>query len=229
MTTITDVDVVTYEVVRNRLTAIVAQQSAVLKNVSGSPLVTEANDCNTGVYSAAGEVVTMGPHNLFHSGSMETVVNHIIADCTDTVGISDGDAFITNDPYKGALHMPDVTMVEPVFYDGVRIGWVGTCARREDHHHRVGGQPTGDEGQRPYRGMVDPLRVVDDAEGRLLGARLAEQSQHRHAHQEPIRCRACTQTQRDSQRVALRLGEPVESGEQRRAQLLQACVGQLQL
>ncbi|MBB2770097.1 UNVERIFIED_ORG: N-methylhydantoinase B [Mycolicibacterium obuense] len=123
-----DVDVITYEVVRNRLTAIVAQQSAVLKNVSGSPLVTEANDCNTGVYLAGGEVVAMGPHNLFHSGSMETVVNHIIADCTDTVGIEEGDVFITNDPYKGALHMPDVTMIEPVFHEGVRIGWVGTCA-----------------------------------------------------------------------------------------------------
>lgn len=126
--TSTAVDVVTYEVVRNRLTAIVAQQSAVLKNVSGSPLVTEANDCNTGVYLAGGEVVAMGPHNLFHSGSMETVVAHIISDCTDTIGINDGDVFITNDPYKGALHMPDITMLEPVFYDGVRIGWVGTCA-----------------------------------------------------------------------------------------------------
>mgnify|MGYP001376853441 CR=1 FL=1 len=121
----TEVDVVTYEVVRNRLTAIVAQQSAVLKNVSGSPLVTEANDCNTGVYLANGEVVAMGPHNLFHSGSMETVVAHIIADCPE---IGEGDAFITNDPYKGALHMPDVTMLEPVFYNGVRIGWVGSCA-----------------------------------------------------------------------------------------------------
>ncbi|WNG89817.1 hydantoinase B/oxoprolinase family protein [Mycobacterium sp. ITM-2016-00317] len=122
------VDLVTYEVIRNRLTAIVAQQSAVLKNVSGSPLVTEANDCNTGVYLASGEVVAMGPHNLFHSGSMETVVDHIIADCTDTIGIGEGDVFITNDPYKGALHMPDITMLEPVFFDGERIGWVGTCA-----------------------------------------------------------------------------------------------------
>ncbi|MGE2834382.1 hydantoinase B/oxoprolinase family protein [Mycobacterium sp. SMC-4] len=121
-------DPVTYEVIRNRLTAIVAQQSAVLKNVSGSPLVTEANDCNTGVYLADGEVVAMGPHNLFHSGSMETVVDHIIADCTETIGIDEGDVFITNDPYKGALHMPDITMLEPVFFDGERIGWVGTCA-----------------------------------------------------------------------------------------------------
>lgn len=121
------IDPVTYEVVRHRLLAIVAQQSAVLKNVSGSPLVTEANDCNTGVYLPDGQIVAMGPHIVFHSGSMELVVSHIIDDCEQDLGINDGDVFITNDPYKGALHLPDVTMLEPVIHDGVRIGWVGSC------------------------------------------------------------------------------------------------------
>jgi len=123
-----DVDLVTYEVVRHRLLAIVAQQSIVLKNVSGSPLVTDANDCNTGIYLPNGEIVAMGPHIIFHSGSMEMVVSHIIADCEEDPGIQDGDSFITNDPYKGALHMPDVTMIDPLFVDGVRVGWVGSCA-----------------------------------------------------------------------------------------------------
>ena len=123
----TDIDPITYEVVRHRLLAIVAQQSAVLKNVSGSPLVTEANDCNTGIYLPDGQIAAMGPHIVFHSGSMELVVSHIIADCEDETGINEGDVFITNDPYKGALHLPDVTMLEPVIHEGVRIGWVGSC------------------------------------------------------------------------------------------------------
>jgi N-methylhydantoinase B len=123
----TDIDPVTYEVVRHRLLAIVAQQSAVLKNVSGSPLVTEANDCNTGIYLPDGQIAAMGPHIVFHSGSMELVVSHIIDECEAEVGIGEGDVFITNDPYKGALHLPDVTMLEPVIHDGVRIGWVGSC------------------------------------------------------------------------------------------------------
>ena len=122
-----DIDPVTYEVVRHRLLAIVAQQSAVLKNVSGSPLVTEANDCNTGIYLPDGQIVAMGPHIVFHSGSMELVVSHIIADCDEDLGIGEGDVFVTNDPYKGALHLPDVTMLEPVIHEGVRIGWVGSC------------------------------------------------------------------------------------------------------
>lgn len=124
---VADVDPVTYEVIRHRLLALVAQQSAVLKNVSGSPLVTEANDCNTGIYLSDGQIVAMGPHIVFHSGSMEMVVGHIVGESSENPGINEGDVFITNDPYKGALHLPDVTMLEPVIHDGVRIGWVGSC------------------------------------------------------------------------------------------------------
>ncbi|UDY23394.1 hydantoinase B/oxoprolinase family protein [Nocardioides sp. Kera G14] len=124
-------DPITYEVVRHRLLAVVAQQSAVLKNVSGSPLVFEANDCNTGVYLPDGQIAAMGPHIVFHSGSMELVVGNIIRQFeVESDGVSDineGDIFITNDPYSGALHLPDVTMVEPVIVDGERIGWVGSC------------------------------------------------------------------------------------------------------
>lgn len=122
-----EVDPITYEVIRHKLVAIVAQQSAVLKNVSGSPLVFESNDCNTGIYLPDGEIVTMGPHIVFHSGSMELVVSHIIDECDPDPGINEGDVFITNDPYRGALHLPDITMLEPVIYDGVRVGWVGSC------------------------------------------------------------------------------------------------------
>jgi N-methylhydantoinase B len=127
-TTQREVDPVTYEVIRNRLTAVVAQQSLVLKNVSGSALVTEANDCNTGVYLPDGQIVAMGPHNLFHSGSMELVVRHIIEASKDSGGVQDGDVYITNDPYSGALHMPDVTMLQPVFSNGEHVAWVGSCA-----------------------------------------------------------------------------------------------------
>src|ERR1700722_15729808 len=71
-------DLITREVIRNRLNAIVEQQSLVLKNVSGSPLVAEANDCNTGLYLPDGQIVCMAPHNIFFSGAMEEVVKSII-------------------------------------------------------------------------------------------------------------------------------------------------------
>ena len=129
------VEPITFEVIRHKLTSIVAQQSTVLKAVSGSPLVTEANDCNTGIYLPDGGIVAFGPHILFHAGSMELVVSHIVSDCGENPGIGEGDTFITNDPYKGALHMPDVTMLEPVVFDGELIAWVGAC----EHVLDVGG------------------------------------------------------------------------------------------
>ncbi|WP_375001255.1 hydantoinase B/oxoprolinase family protein [Aeromicrobium sp. CTD01-1L150] len=132
-------DPISFEVIRNKLSAITEEQATTLKNVSGSPVVTEATDFNVGIYLGDGAVVTMGPQVLFHSGSMASVVRNIIADCEDNPGIREGDMFVLNDPYKGALHQMDVTFIAPVFVDGRRVAWVGACAHQID----VGGMNFG--------------------------------------------------------------------------------------
>lgn len=126
------IDPITFEVVRNRLTAITEEQAITLKAVSGSPVVTDATDFNVGTYLPDGEIVTMGPQVLFHSGSMASVVRSIVADAVDNPGIDEGDMFILNNPYKGALHQQDVSIVAPVFYQGERVAWVGCCAHQID-------------------------------------------------------------------------------------------------
>jgi N-methylhydantoinase B len=133
------VDPITFEVVRNRLSAITEEQAITLKSVSGSPVVTDATDFNNGIYLAGGSIVTMGPQVLFHSGSMASVVRNIIRDFNDNPGIGEGDMFILNDPYRGALHQPDVSIVAPVFYRGELVAWVGSCAHQID----VGGMSFG--------------------------------------------------------------------------------------
>ncbi len=134
-----NLDPISFEVIRNKLSAITEEQATTLKNVSGSPVVTEATDFNVGIYLGDGSVVTMGPQVLFHSGSMASVVRNIITDCEDNPGINEGDMFVLNDPYKGALHQMDVTFVAPVFVDGRRVAWVGSCAHQID----VGGMNFG--------------------------------------------------------------------------------------
>ncbi|MBS1673632.1 MAG: hydantoinase B/oxoprolinase family protein [Actinobacteria bacterium] len=126
------VDPITFEVVRNRLSAITEEQAITLKAVSGSPVVTDATDFNVGTYLADGEIVTMGPQVLLHSGSMASVVRNIVADRSVDPGINEGDMFILNNPYKGALHQQDVSIVAPVFYNGERVAWVGACAHQID-------------------------------------------------------------------------------------------------
>ena len=133
------IDPITFEVVRNKLRAITEEQAITLKSASGSPVVTDATDFNNGLYLADGSIVTMGPQVIFHTGTMSTVIRSIIENFSDNPGIADGDMFILNDPYRGGLHQPDMSIVAPVFYQGRHVAWAGSCAHELD----VGGMSFG--------------------------------------------------------------------------------------
>jgi N-methylhydantoinase B len=127
-----DIDPITFEVVRHKLQAITEEQAITLKSISGSPVVTDATDFNNGLYLADGSIVTMGPQVIFHTGTMSTVIRHIIERYEKNPGIREGDMFILNDPYRGAIHQPDVSIVAPIFAGGSRIAWAGSCAHQLD-------------------------------------------------------------------------------------------------
>lgn len=160
-----DVDAVTFEVIRHRLLSITDEQASTLASVSGSALVNEATDFNTGLYRAFGEVVTMGKTVTFHAASLSLMVKHVIADCESTVGIHEGDMFIVNHPHKGALHCPDIGVLAPIFVDGRRIGWTGACAHQLD----VGGMVPGSFASmakdiRQEGMLIPPVKLVDRGE-----------------------------------------------------------------
>jgi len=160
-----EVDPITFEVIRHRLLSITDEQAATLASVSGSALVNEATDFNTGLYRAFGEVVTMGKTVTFHAASLSLMVKHVIEDCEDTVGINPGDMFIVNHPHKGALHCPDVGVLAPIFVDGKRIGWTGACAHQLD----VGGMVPGSFASmakdiRQEGMLIPPVKIIDRGE-----------------------------------------------------------------
>ena len=86
-----------------------------------------------------GNLVTMGKTVIAHTGSLVKMLEHIIADCSEDPGIEEGDMFVVNSPYKGALHAPDMGVLAPIFYEGERIGWAGACLHQLD----VGGMVFG--------------------------------------------------------------------------------------
>lgn len=158
-----DVDPVTFQVIHHRLNSIIDEQGATLSAVSGSPLVNEATDYNTGIFRANGELVAMGKTVLLHAASVATMVKHIIADCEVSPGITSGDMFLVNNPYKGSLHAPDMGLVAPVFHDNQRIGWVGVCCHQLD----VGGMAPGGSfpeavDVRQEGVLIPPLKVVEN-------------------------------------------------------------------
>jgi N-methylhydantoinase B len=132
------IDPITFEVVRNKLAAITDEQAITLKSASGSPVVVEATDFNNGLYLTDGSIVTMGMQVLYHTGTMSTVIKGIIERFGET-GIGEGDMFIVNDPYRGAIHQPDVSIVAPIFHEGRHVAWAGSCAHQLD----VGGMSFG--------------------------------------------------------------------------------------
>jgi N-methylhydantoinase B/acetone carboxylase, alpha subunit len=95
-----EVDPVTFQVIHHRLNSIIDEQGATLSAISGSPLVNEATDYNTGIFRANGELVAMGKTVLLHAASVATMVKHIIADCEVSPGIAPGDMFWSTTPTR---------------------------------------------------------------------------------------------------------------------------------
>ena len=178
------IDPITFEVIRHKLEAITEEQAITLKNVSGSPVVTEATDFNVGIYLADGAIVNMGPQVIFHAGTMSTVIYSIIEHFSDNPGINEGDMFILNDPYRGAIHQPDVSIVMPIFHDGRRIAWTGSCAHELD----TGGMTLRQLGVRRHRRAAGG----DAAPGRQDGRKRRAARRHLaddHGHDPAAACR----------------------------------------
>jgi N-methylhydantoinase B len=125
-----NISAVTFEVIRNRLVAITEEMRIALQSVSGSPTVTEASDFFTGLFLPDGSVASMGFQVAFQAPVSGTVIRHI--NSKPHLQVRDGDMFVGNDPYIGALHQNDVQMIGPIFADGEIIAWAGVQAHQTD-------------------------------------------------------------------------------------------------
>jgi len=156
------VSAIDLEIIRHRLETINADAGETLVRVSGSQIASEAGDYNTALMTADGAVVACSKSVVVQSTSLDLVVSDILANYQDNPGIREGDQFLTNDPYIGALHQPDVTIVAPIFADGKLIAWSGCTVHEAD----VGG-PVGGGFNQAARSIFDeplpiaPIRLVE--------------------------------------------------------------------
>jgi N-methylhydantoinase B len=158
------VDPVTFEIIRHKLEAINEEQGIALKDVSVSPIVTAASDFNNALYTADGRIVSMGPQVVFHSGAMPVVLRHV-REAFSSDEIHDGDMFIVNDPYFGAVHHPDVSLVAPIFHEDELVAWSGVAAHQVD----MGGMSVGSISVRAREKqqeglMMPPMKLIDRGE-----------------------------------------------------------------
>jgi N-methylhydantoinase B len=143
-------DPVALQVMTGALRAACDEMGAVLIRSAHSPNITERHDCSTALFDPAGELVMQAEHIPVHLGSMPDAVAVIVDE-----EHHDGDLWILNDPYRGGTHLPDITLISPVFHGEVLIGFAASRA----HHADIGG---------PTPGGMPALSVTLDEEGIVI-------------------------------------------------------------
>jgi N-methylhydantoinase B len=106
-------DPVELEIFKSLFHSIAEEMGAALRRTAFSPNIKERRDYSCAVFDGAGEVVAMGDHMPVHLGSMPMSVRAAV----ETLTLGPGDVAILNDPFCGGTHLPDITLVAPVFLD----------------------------------------------------------------------------------------------------------------
>nr|WP_245659584.1 hydantoinase B/oxoprolinase family protein [Limimonas halophila] len=163
----TEADPVMLEVFNNLFMSVAEQMGATLENTAYSVNIKERLDFSCAVFDPDGKLVANAPHMPVHLGSMGESVRTIIRETRDT--LAPGDVYMLNAPYNGGTHLPDITVVTPVFDEtGERV--VFYVASR-GHHADVGGITPG---------SMPPDSTHVDEEGVLIDTfRLVEQGTFR--------------------------------------------------
>ncbi len=167
-------DPVELEIFKNLFHSIAEEMGAALRRTAFSPNIKERRDYSCAVFDGTGEVIAMGDHMPVHLGSMPMSVRAAIAACD----MGPGDVVMLNDPFRGGTHLPDITLVAPVYvwrgrpFGSLRAGprprKAGThpdfYVASRAHHSDVGGAYPGSMGlcreiyQEGFR--IPPVRLM---------------------------------------------------------------------
>ena len=131
-------DRITVEVIRHALTAAAREMGVTLRMTSCSPIFNEGNDYSCAIFDEYGRLVTHGEYLPIHLGSLSFSVA-AAREAFAHEGLAQGDTVVMNDPYLGGSHLPDLTMVSPIFHDGRLVAYAANRA----HHLDVGGAVPG--------------------------------------------------------------------------------------
>src|SRR5438094_8591183 len=153
------IDPVRFEVLRNALLAITEEMGATLRRAAYSTNIKTRGDFSCAFFDGELRTIAQAVAQPSHLGSLA----HIVPRAIKTYGadrLAPGDGILINDPYLGGVHLNDITLITPVFHEGVLLGYVANIA----HHVDVGGGAPGSiavSSQISPEGLViPPVRFV---------------------------------------------------------------------
>ena len=133
------VDPVTFEVVNNALVGVAEQMAATILRTSYSTVIREMLDYSTAVFDLDGRIIAQSCRIPIHLNSMSRSLRTTLDESIPIGEWEEGDIIVTNDPYKGGQHLPDIQTFLPVFHRGTLVAICGTLG----HHLDVGGMRPG--------------------------------------------------------------------------------------
>ena len=160
---------VTLQVMLGALRAACEEMGAVLVRSAHSANIKERRDASTALFDAGGEMVMQAEHIPVHLGAMPAAVAAVLGE-----EHSPGRAWILNDPYRGGTHLPDVTVISPLFHAGELIGFAASRAHHADVGAREPGSMPADSRTLADEGVVIPPTPLTDEVLRELAGRNAQ-------------------------------------------------------
>ena len=162
----TSADPVLLEIFNNLFMSVAEQMGAVLANTAHSVNIKERLDFSCAVFDAHGGLIANAPHIPVHLGSMGESVRTILTARAKTM--RPGQSFVLNSPYNGGTHLPDVTVITPVFIGGRALFFVAS----RGHHADIGGitpgsMPPGSTSIDQEGVLIDDFVLVEDGRFRL--------------------------------------------------------------
>ena len=149
-------DAVTLQVMVGALRAACDEMGVVLIRSAHSANIKERRDCSTGLFDADGQMVMQAEHIPVHLGAMPAAVASVLGEEHEP-----GDAWILNDPFRGGTHLPDITVISPVFAGDELLGFAASRAHHADVGGRAPGSMPADSTSLEDEGVViPPSRIV---------------------------------------------------------------------
>ncbi len=137
-------DPIRLEVFKYLFAGIAEEMGVVLRKSAYSPNIKERRDYSCALFNGAGAMISQAAHIPVHLGSMPLSVAAVIEHAShSTTGIAPGDIFILNDPFRGGTHLPDITLVTPVFISNTPDAAPYSFVANRAHHSDVGGMMPG--------------------------------------------------------------------------------------
>jgi N-methylhydantoinase B len=172
------IDPVELQLITGALRAIAEEMGAVLIRSAHSANIKERRDASTALFDARGQMLMQAEHIPVHLGAMPAAIEAILDE-----DHAPGRAWVLNDPYRGGTHLPDITVILPIFVDGGAAPELLGFAANRAHHADVGGSAPGsmpaDSRSLADEGVVITPRVLDEPAIAELSRRMRQPDQRR--------------------------------------------------